>query len=234
MVVKIPPEISEEDLKGMPKVRNGHTRKFIQRSIIARRENLHVIMAKGYSQAQAANILHCSVETVNKDVAFLRKYYKQELHNYISEKLPEMWQSCMTLLMSTINAVTKIAEDPATTTHDKLHAYALLNECTELRLDMLSEPTMIQEAVHIIDNTKQKLVEISPNSAREILHMAEEEEDEKEEQHQQNQQQLQEQQQQQQENIIDEDSGGEREDDEDEDEEDANSTTTTTTTNKVF
>jgi hypothetical protein len=56
MVVR-PPEITDEDLNNIPEINNGHTRKIINRSIMARRETIHSLMAKGYNQYQTAGYI---------------------------------------------------------------------------------------------------------------------------------------------------------------------------------
>src|SRR5919112_593121 len=167
MVVR-PPEITDEDLNNIPKVSNGHTRKIISRSIMSRRHTLHTLMAKGLSQYQAAAILGCSQETVCNDVAWLR-------HHYIENRLPELWESCLTQLHSTMAAVAKIAEDPNISTHDKLHAHSLMVNCIEIKEELISDPTIIQEALNIVNQTKKRIVEISQEKSKELLHMKEEE-----------------------------------------------------------
>jgi DNA-binding CsgD family transcriptional regulator len=147
MVVR-PPEITDEDLNNIPKINNGHTRKIINRSIMARRETIHSLMAKGYNQYQTAAILHCSQETVCKDVAWLRNYYKQQMHHYIENRLPELWESCLTQLHSTMAAVAKIAEDSNTPTHDKLHAHSLMVDCIKVKEGLISDPFI---GIHILD-----------------------------------------------------------------------------------
>lgn len=174
MVVR-PPEITDEDLNNIPKLSNGHTRKIINRSIMSRRHTLHTLMAKGLNQYQAAAVLGCSQETVCNDVAWLRNYYKQQMHHYISNRLPELWESCLMQLHSTMAAVAKIAEDPNTSTHDKLHAHSLMVNCIEVKEELISDPTIIQEALDIVDQTKNRIVEIAPESSKELLHMEEEE-----------------------------------------------------------
>jgi hypothetical protein len=173
MVVRLP-EITDEDLNNIPKVSNGHTRKIINRSIISRRHTLHTLMAKGLNQYQAAAILGCSQETVCSDVAWLRNYYKQQLHHYIENRLPELWESCLTQLHSTMAAVAKIAEDPNISTHDKLHAHSLMFDCIEVKEELISDPTIIQEALDIVDQTKKRVVEIAPGESKELLHIEEE------------------------------------------------------------
>ena len=142
MVVR-PPEITDEDLNNIPKVNNGHTRKIINRSIMARRHTLHTLMAKGLNQYQAAAVLHCSQETVCNDVAWLRNYYKQQMHHYIENRLPELWESCLTQLHSTMTAVAKIAEDSNISTRDKLHAHSLMVDCIKVKEGLISDPTII-------------------------------------------------------------------------------------------
>lgn len=168
MVVR-PPEITDEDLNNIPKINNGHTRKIINRSIMARRETIHSLMAKGYNQYQTAAILHCSQETVCKDVAWLRNYYKQQMHHYIGNRLPELWESCLTQLHSTMAAVAKIAEDSNTPTHDKLHAHSLMVDCIKVKEGLISDPTIIQEALDIVDQTKKRIIEITPEKSSGLL-----------------------------------------------------------------
>src|SRR5919107_544149 len=173
MVIKIP-DITDEDLNNIPKVRNGHTKKIINRSIIARRETIHSLMAKGYNQYQTSAILHCSQETVCKDVAWLRNYYRQQMHRYIENRLPELWESCLMQLHSTMAAVAKIAEDSNISTHDKLHAHSLMVDCIKIKEGLISDPTIIQEALDIVDQTKKRIVEITPEKSKELLHTEEE------------------------------------------------------------
>jgi hypothetical protein len=172
-----PPEITDEDLNNIPKVKNGHTRKIINRSIMARRHTLHTLMAKGFNQYQAATVLGCSQETVCNDVAWLRNYYKQQMHHYIENRLPELWESCLTQLHSTMAEVSRIIEDPNTPTHDKIHTHSLMVNCIEVKEELISDPTIIQEALQIVDQTKKRIVEIAPEKSKKLLHMEEEQEE---------------------------------------------------------
>jgi len=121
-----------------------------------------------------SGILQCSQETISKDVAWLRNYYKQQLHRYIENRLPELWESCLTQLHSTMAAVAKIGEDPNISTHDKLHAHSLMVDCIKVKEDLISDPTIIQEALDIFDQTKKRIVEITPEQSKELLYMEEE------------------------------------------------------------
>ena len=141
---------------------------------MVRRNTVHSLMAKGMNQYEVAGILQCSHETISKDVAWLRNYYNQQMHHYIENRLPELWESCLTQLHSTMAAVSKLAEDPNTPTHDKLHAHSLMVDCIEVKEELISDPTIIQEALDIVDQTKKTIVEIAPEQSKELLHMEEE------------------------------------------------------------
>ena len=71
-------------------------------------------------------------------------------------------------------AVAKIAEDSNISTHDKLHAHSLMVNCIEVKEEIISDPTIIQEALDIVDQTKKRIVEISQEKSKELLHMEEE------------------------------------------------------------
>ncbi|SRR5215204_1473958 len=172
MVVR-PPDITDEDLNNIPKVKNGHTRKIINRSIMARRHTLHTLMAKGMSTYQAASVLGCSQPTISGDLAWLRNYYKQQIRTYIEDRLPELWEQCLTQLHNMMASVDKLLSDPETSTHDKLHAHSLILNCIEVKEELISDPTIIQEALDIVDKTKKRIVEIAPENSKELLQMKE-------------------------------------------------------------
>jgi len=79
-------------------------------------------------------------------------------------------------LHSTIAAVAKIAEDPNIPTYDKLHAHSLTVDCIKVKEGLILDPTIIWEALDIVDQTNKRIVEISQEKSKELLHMEEEEE----------------------------------------------------------
>jgi hypothetical protein len=54
----------------------------------------------------------------------------------------------------------------STAAHDKLDAHSLMVDCIEVKEDLISDPTVIQEALQIVDRTKKHLVEIDPEKLR--------------------------------------------------------------------
>jgi predicted transcriptional regulator len=179
MVVS-PPDITDKELDCIAKVKNGHSRKIMKRSIIARRNTLHTLMSKGLNQYQCAAILGCSQETVSGDQAYLRSYFREQMRYYVQDRLPELWESCLTNLHSCMAAISKISQDPNISTHDRLHSLSLLADCSQMKLSLISDATIIQEALRFIDQTKQRIVEIVPEQTRELLHKQQEQETQQE------------------------------------------------------
>jgi hypothetical protein len=68
-----------------------------------------------------------------------------------------------------MQSVHKIVDDPETSTHDKLQALSLLESCSSTKLNLISDATVIQEALRFVDAAKQRIVEIAPNKAHEML-----------------------------------------------------------------
>jgi hypothetical protein len=127
------------------------------------------LLTKGYSLRQASSILHVSVPTLSNDHKALRLYFKEQMATYIDHRLPELWESTLNNLHMVMQSVHKIVDDPETSTHDKLQALSLLESCSSTKLNLISDATVIQEALRFVDAAKQRIVEIAPNKAHEML-----------------------------------------------------------------
>ena len=49
-------------------------------------------------------------------------------------------------------------------------------DCIKVKEGLISDPTIIQEALDIVDQTKKRIVEIDPEKSKELLHTEEEKE----------------------------------------------------------
>jgi hypothetical protein len=52
-------------------------------------------------------------------------------------------------------AVSAIIEDPVTSIHDKIHVHSLMLNCIEVKEELISDPTIIQEALDISRPNKE-------------------------------------------------------------------------------
>ena len=111
-----------------------------------RRDKVQELCSKGYSQREISQTLQIGLATVNRDVSYLRNQAKTNIKRYIDERLPEEYEKCLVGL----TAITKEAWNTSQQTEDKrekLHALSLAKECYSMKLDLLTNATVVDDAI---------------------------------------------------------------------------------------
>jgi hypothetical protein len=88
----------------------------------------------------------------------LRQQAKHNIKRYIDERLPEEYEKCLVGL----NAITREAWNTAQNTEDKrekIQALSLAKECYSMKLDLLTNATVVDDAIRFVssNNSKEKL-----------------------------------------------------------------------------
>jgi hypothetical protein len=87
----------------------------------------------------------------------LRRQAKDNIKKYIDERLPEEYEKCMVGLTS----ILKEAWNTATNTQDKrekIQALSLAKECYSLKLDLLTNATVVDDAIRfVLGKSKPKI-----------------------------------------------------------------------------
>jgi hypothetical protein len=112
-------------------------------------------LQQGYSQKEIAQVLQVSNGTVNRDLTILRQQAKENIKRYIDERLPEEYEKCLVGL----NAITKEAWNTAHQTEDKrekIQALSLAKECYSMKLDLLTNATVVDDAIRFVSSNKSK------------------------------------------------------------------------------
>ena len=120
-----------------------------------RRSKVAELDSQGHSQPEIARILQVSIGTVNRDLSILRQQAKDNIKRYIDERLPEEYEKCLVGL----NAITKEAWNTAHNTEDKrekIHALSLAKECYSMKLDLLTNATVVDDAIRFVSSNKSK------------------------------------------------------------------------------
>src|ERR1051325_2880821 len=127
-----------------------------QNQIEWRREKVQELCSKGYSQREISQTLQVGLATVNRDIASLRDQAKSNIKRYIDERLPEEYEKCLVGL----TAITKEAWNTAQNTedkHGKIQALSLAKECYSMKLDLLTNATVVDDAIRFVsDRSKDK------------------------------------------------------------------------------
>jgi hypothetical protein len=114
-----------------------------------RRDKVQELCSKGYSQREISQTLQVGLATVNRDVSYLRNQAKTNIKQYIDERLPEEYEKCLVGL----TAITKEAWNTANDTEDnreKIQALSLAKECYSMKLDLLTNATVVDDAIRFV------------------------------------------------------------------------------------
>src|SRR3982750_3697403 len=114
-----------------------------------RRSKVQELSSQGYNQSEISRILQISQSTINRDIAYLRQQAKENIKRYIDERLPEEYEKCLVGL----NAITREAWNTAQNTEDKrekIQALSLAKECYSMKLDLLTNATVVDDAIRFV------------------------------------------------------------------------------------
>src|SRR5919202_1287809 len=129
-----------------------------------RRTKVLELLSKGDSQSEIAKTLQVDLSVISRDVYFLRQQAKTNIERYIDERLPEEYEKCLVGL----NAILKEAWDTAQDTEDKrekIHALSLAKECYSMKLELLTNATVVDDAIRFVSQKSgDKLKSSSSNS----------------------------------------------------------------------
>jgi len=120
-----------------------------------RRSKVQELTSQGHSQRDIAQILQVSNGTVNRDLSFLRRQAKTNIKRYIDERLPEEYEKCMVGL----TAILREAWTTSQQTEDKrekIQALSLAKECYSMKLDLLTNATVVEDAIRFVSSEKSK------------------------------------------------------------------------------
>src|ERR1051326_3681190 len=131
-----------------------------------RRSKVQELSSQGYNQSEISRILQISQPTINRDFTYLRQQAKSNIKRYIDELLPEEYEKCLVGL----TAITKEAWNTAQQTEDKrekLQALTLAKECYSMKLDLLTNATVVDDAIRFVSHkSKENLKPSLGNSCK--------------------------------------------------------------------
>jgi hypothetical protein len=118
-----------------------------------RRDKVQELCSKRYSQREISQTLQVGLATVDRDISYLRD--QANIKKFIDERLPEEYEKCLVGL----NAITKEAWNTAANTEDKrekIHAPSLAKDCYSMKLDLLTNATVVDDAIRFVSSEESK------------------------------------------------------------------------------
>src|ERR687885_2868183 len=131
-----------------------------------RRAKVLELLSKDDNQSEIAKVLQVDLSIITRDVYFLRQQAKSNIKRYIDERLPEEYEKCLVGL----TAITEEAWNTAQQTEDKrekIQALSLAKECYSMKLDLLTNATVVDDAIRFVEANQSKITSISTEDEKE-------------------------------------------------------------------
>ena len=121
-----------------------------------RRRQVLELISKGNNQAEISNTLHISEATICKDLEYLKEQSKENIKKYVDEKLPNEYEKCLVGLTSILKEAWNTAQD-AEDKREKIQALSLSKECYSMKLDLLTNATVVDDAIRFVASENSKM-----------------------------------------------------------------------------
>ena len=111
-------------------------------------------------------MLQVGLATVNRDISYLRNQAKSNIKKYIDEKLPEEYEKCLiglTAILREAWATSQQTEDK----REKIQALSLAKECYSMKLELLTNATVVDDAIKFVSQTSNDELKSSLNNSSE-------------------------------------------------------------------
>jgi hypothetical protein len=125
-----------------------------------RRDKVQELSSKGHSQREIAKILQVGLGSVNRDLTFIRQQAKNNIKKYIDERLPEEYEKCMVGLNSILREAWNTSEQTEDR-REKIQALSLAKECYGMKLDLLTNATVVDDAIRFVSEHGKSIITAS-------------------------------------------------------------------------
>jgi len=128
----------------------------VQKQIEWRRAKVMELSSQGHSQVEISKILQITESTISRDIDYLRKQSRQKIRKYIHETLPEEYEKCLVGITSILREAWNTASRNTEDKREKIHALSLAKECYSMKLDLLTNATIVNDAMRLISDHSNK------------------------------------------------------------------------------
>ena len=131
-----------------------------------RRSKVQELSSQGYNQSEISRMLQISQPTINRDITYLRQQAKQNIKKYVDERLPEEYEKCMVGLTSILKEAW-ITSQQTQDKREKIQALSLAKECYSMKLDLLTNATVVDDAIRLVSRKSKENLKSSSEGDKE-------------------------------------------------------------------
>jgi hypothetical protein len=155
--------------------------KYQKENIELRRARVAELDSHCCSQRDIADKLGCSIGLVNGDLKYIRNRAKDKIRELIDKRLPEEYNRTLAGLDSILRESWAIKEN-ATDNRERMQALSLAKECYNSRLEMLTNPDLVEDIVRLANKGKEPGL-VSQDTKPEEEGQEQEQEEQQEQEH---------------------------------------------------
>jgi hypothetical protein len=126
-----------------------------EQSIQWRRDKVLELSSQGHSQRDISTKLQVGIGTVNRDMAYIKQQSRQKIRKYIDETLPEEYEKCLVGITSILKEAWTTSQN-AENKKEKIRALSLAKECYSMKLDLLTNATVVGDAMKFVSEYSSK------------------------------------------------------------------------------
>jgi hypothetical protein len=101
-------------------------------------------------------MLQTSHGTIGNDQIFLRQKAKENIREYLDERLPDEYERCMVGINSILREAWNTSKQDNIDNKEKIQALSLAKECYSMKLDLLTNATVVSDAVKFVSEHNNK------------------------------------------------------------------------------
>ena len=120
-----------------------------------RRYQVLELSSKGHNQSEISRILQVDKSNISRDMSYLREQSRINIRKYVDERLPEEYEKCMVGLTAILKEAWNTAEQ-ASDRREKIQALTLAKDCYSMKLELLTNATVIDDAIKFVSNNLLK------------------------------------------------------------------------------
>ena len=128
-----------------------HLRSISEQSLRWRRDKVKESTIEGYTQREVSTELLVALAQVNKDLKYMRQEAKHNIKHYMDEYLPAEFQHCLDALNMIVKEMWNMETED---NRELMQSRTLIKECCAMRIDLLSNATVVDRAVKFVDRNK--------------------------------------------------------------------------------
>jgi hypothetical protein len=114
------------------------------------------LLSKGESnQSEISRMLQVDRSIICRDIAYLRQQSKDNIRRYIDERLPEEYEKCLVGLTAILREAWSTSQQ-AEDRREKIQALSLAKECYSMKLDLLTNATVVDDAIRFVSQKIDK------------------------------------------------------------------------------